>query len=139
MKFTLSELTPRQLKSIFEHAFMDCTSSSDDRCVVNVDGLKIIVDPHPDKEALKLCALTESSHSEQLILHFCNRFNANAIMASAACLDQPGSRNHLIVFNHDRMCFQDDSIEPQTIVLLARRFAATIHSGVERLDTDGLF
>ncbi|NJD31338.1 MAG: hypothetical protein FIB04_05570 [Gammaproteobacteria bacterium] len=74
------------------------------------------------------------------VLEFCRRFNANLIVAKAQMRDTPDADGQWpVVIDHDRLVFEDERLEPRTIVKLVRRFQFIVRNGMTRYDTDRLF
>jgi hypothetical protein len=139
MGHRLSELSGTNLKSIFDAAFMDCHLDSDGDCVVD-DALKVVVIPQPKKDILKLLALFGVNASREQALEFCNRFNDGLVMCRAAVSDtQDSDGEWRITFDHDRVTFEDETLESKSIVMLVRKFANVVRGGIAKTDRDDLF
>jgi hypothetical protein len=44
-----------------------------------------------------------------------------------------------VIVDHDRLVFEEERLEPRTIVKLVRRFQFIVRNGMTRHDTDKLF
>lgn len=78
--------------------------------------------------------------TRERVLDFCQRFNANLIVVKAQMRDtQDADGQWPVVIDHDRLVFEEERLEPRTIVKLVRRFQFIVRNGMTRFDTEKLF
>ena len=135
----LSELDGATLKTIFDLAFIDCRIDSDGDCVIK-DEITLIVSADPGKDHFKVYAFFPTSGTREQALEFCNRFNLRMVVVRAQVRDEPDSDGQwTVIFDYDRLVFEDERLEPKTLVKTARRFEAIVRNGVARFDEDKIF
>jgi hypothetical protein len=137
--YLIKDLDGPTLKVIFDAAFMDCRIDSDGDCVVN-DDVTLIATADPGKDALKVYAFFPTSDTREQALEFCNRFNLRLVVVRAQVRDTLDSDGQwTVIFDYDRLVFEDERLEARIIVKTVRRFEAIVRNGIARLDEDGIF
>ena len=137
--YLLDELDGRTLAAILEAAYIDCRVDSDGDCVAR-DELTVVVTADADRELFRLLAYFTAKGTHEQTLAFCNRFNLGLMMARAQVLDETNSEGEwVVIIDHDRLVFEDERLDPRTIVKLTRRFQYVVRNGMSRCDTDGIF
>ena len=137
--YLLAELDGATLKGIFDAAFMDCRIDGDGDCVVN-DDVTLIATADPGKDAFKVYAFFPTSGTREQALEFCNRFNLRLVVVRAQVRDTPDSDGQwTVIFDYDRLVFEDERLEARNIVKTVRRFEAIVRNGIARLDEDKIF
>jgi len=135
----LSELDAATFKSIFDLAFIDCRIDSDGDCVLH-DDMTLIASADPGKDVFKVYAFFPTSGTHEQAVAFCNRFNMRMVVVRAQVRDEPDSDGQwMVIFDYDRLVFEDERLEPKTIVKTVRRFEAIVRNGIARLDEDKIF
>jgi hypothetical protein len=138
MAYLLNQLDGPALKGVFDAAFIEARVDGDGDCIV-VDDLTLVVSADPEKELLKLYAFFPSSGTREQALEFCNRFNERLIMVRAQVRQsQKAAGQWTVIFDYDRLVFEDERIEARTIVKTARRFQAIVRNGIARYDEEGI-
>ena len=134
--FLLSELDGSTLKSILDSAYIDCRQDDDGDCIVD-DELRLIVTVDPMRNLFKVFAYFWAKGTREQVLEFCQRFNSNMIAAKAQMRDVPDKDGDWpVIVDHDRLVFEEERLEPRTIVKLVRRFQFIVRNGMTRHDTD---
>jgi hypothetical protein len=137
--YLLTELDGPTLKGIFDAAFIDAHVDDDGDCVVR-DDITLIAATDAGKEHLKVYAFFPSSGTREQALEFCNRLNLRLVIVRAQVRDTPDSDGlWTVIFDYDRLVFEDERIEARTIVKTVRRFEAIVRNGIARLDEDKIF
>jgi hypothetical protein len=137
--YLVKELDGATLKAILDAAFMDCRIDSDGDCVVN-DDVTLITTADPGKDAFKVYAFFPTSGTREQALEFCNRFNLRLVVVRAQVRDTPDSDGQwTVIFDYDRLVFEDERLEARVIVKTVRRFEAIVRNGIARLDEDKIF
>ena len=137
--YLIKELDSPALKGLFDAAFMDCRIDSDGDCVLH-DDITLIASADPGKEVFKVYAFFPTSGSREQALEFCNRFNLRLVVVRAQVRDTPDSDGQLtVIFDYDRLVFEEEQLEARTIVKTVRRFEAIVRNGIARLDEDKIF
>lgn len=73
-------------------------------------------------------------------LEFCNRINLHLVVVRVQVRETPDSDGQwTVIFDYDRLVFENERIEARTIVKTVRRFEAIVHNGISRFDEDGIF
>jgi hypothetical protein len=135
----LTELDGAALKTIFDAAFIDARLDEDGDCVVR-DDVTLITMVDPDKDLFKVYAFFPTSGTREQALEFCNRFNLHLVVVRAQVRDTADSeRKWVVIFDYDRLVFEEERIEAGTIVKMVRRFEAIVRNGIARLDEDKIF
>ena len=135
----IKDLDGPMLKAIFDTAFMDCRIDSDGDCVVS-DDITLIATADPGKDALKVYAFFPTSGTREQALEFCNRFNLRLVVVRAQVRDTPDSDGQwTVIFDYDRLVFEEERLEARIIVKTVRRFEAIVRNGISRLDEDKVF
>jgi len=135
----LTELDGATLKGIFDAAYVDCRVDDDGDCIVR-DDITVVTAADPAKDTLKCYAFFPTSGTREQALEFCNRFNMRMVVVRAQLPDQPDSDGQwTVIFDYDRLVFEDERIEARTIVKTVRRFEAIVRNGISRLDLDKIF
>ena len=102
--------------------------------------LTVVVTADADRELFRLLAYFTAKGTHEQALAFCNRFNMGLVMARAQVLDEPNSEGEwVVIIDHDRLVFEEERLDPRTIVKLTRRFQYVVRNGMSRCDTDGIF
>jgi hypothetical protein len=139
MAYLLSRLDGAAVKGVFDAAFIEARVDPDGDCIVD-DDLTLVVSADPAKELLKLYAFFPSSGTREQALEFCNRFNERLIMVRAQVREsQKAAGQWTVIFDYDRLVFEDERIEARTIVKTVRRFQAIVRNGIARYDEDKIF
>ena len=137
--YLITELDGPTLKGIFDAAFIDARVDEDGDCIVR-DDMTLLVTADPGKEHFKVCAFFPTSGTREQALEFCNRFNLHLVVVRAQVRDTPDEDGQwAVVFDYDRLVFEDERLEARTIVKTARRFEAIVRSGISRYDEDKIF
>ena len=137
--FLLAELDGSTLKSILDSAYIDCRLDAEGDCVVD-DELRLIVTADTGRDLFKVFAYFWAKGTREQVLEFCQRFNGNMIVAKAQMRDTPDKDGEWpVMIDHDRLVFEEERLEPRTIVKLVRRFQFVVRNGVTRFDTDKIF
>jgi hypothetical protein len=137
--FLLSELDGSTVKSILDSAYIDCRLDGDGDCVVD-DELRLVATADPARDVFKVFAYFWATGTRQQVLEFCQRFNANLIVVKAQMRDSPDSDGQWpVAIDHERLVFEEERLEPRTIVKLVRRFQFIVRNGMTRYDTEKLF
>ena len=137
--YPITELDSATLKGIFDAAFMDCRIDSDGDCVVN-DDVTLIATADPGKDAFKVYAFFPTSGTREQALEFCNRFNLRLVIVRAQVRDTPDSDGQwTVIFDYDRLVFEDERLEARIIVKTVRRFEAIVRNGISRYDEGNIF
>ena len=135
----LSELDGAALKAIFDVAYLDCRIDSDGDCVVR-DEITLIASADPGKDVFKVYAFFPTSGTREQAVEFCNRFNMRMVVVRAQVREEPDSDGQwTVIFDYDRLVFEDERLEPKAIVKTVRRFEASVRNGISRLDEDKIF
>jgi hypothetical protein len=137
--YLITELDGPTLKGIFDAAFIDARVDEDGDCIVR-DDLTLLVTADPAKDVFKVYAFFPTSGAREPALEFCNRFNLHLVAVRAQVRDTPDEDGQwAVVFDYDRLVFEDERLEARTIVKTARRFEAIVRSGISRYDEDKIF
>ena len=137
--FLLKELDGATLKAIFDAAFVDSKLDNDGDCLVR-DELTLLAIADPARDVFKVSAFFWSTGTHEQAVEFCRRFNSNLIVVKAQVRDQADSDGQWpVIFDHDRLVFEEERIEPRTIVKMVRRFQFIVRNGVTRYDEDKIF
>jgi hypothetical protein len=137
--FLLNEIDGAVLKSIFDAAYVDCRLDSDGDCIVR-DELTLFASADPARDVFKVSAFFWTTGTREQAVEFCQRFNSNLIVVKAQVRDQPDADGQwAILIDHDRLVFEEERIEPRTIVKLTRRFQFIVRNGITRYDQDKIF
>ena len=137
--YLLKDLDGATLKGIFDVAFMDCRIDGDGDCVVN-DDVTLIATADPGKDAFKVYAFFPTSGTREQALEFCNKFNLRLVVVRAQVRDTPDRDGQwTVIFDYDRLVFEDERLEARNIVKTVRRFEAIVRNGIARLDEDKIF
>lgn len=73
-------------------------------------------------------------------LEFCNRINLHLVVVRAQVRETPDSDGQwTVIFDYDRLVFEDERIEARTIVKTVWRFEAIVRNGIARFDEDTIF
>ena len=135
----LSELDGAALKAIFDAAYFDCRIDSDGDCVIH-DDMTLIASADPAKDVFKIYGFFPIAGTREQAVEFCNRFNLHLVVVRAQLRDTPDSDGQwTVIFDYDRLVFEDERIEAKTIVKTVRRFQNIVRSGISRFDEDKLF
>ena len=85
-------------------------------------------------------AFFPTSGTREQALEFCNRFNLRLVIVRAQVRDTPDSDGQwTVIFDYDRLVFEDERLEARIIVKTVRRFEAIVRNGISRLDKDKVF
>ena len=137
--FLLTELDGATLKTVFDAAYLDCRLDGDGDCLVR-DELTLFASADPTRDVFKVSAFFFTSGTREQAVEFCQRFNSNLIVVKAQVRDQSDEDGQWpIVFDHDRLVFEEERLEPRTIVKLARRFQFIVRNGITRHDEEKIF
>lgn len=137
--YLITELDGPTLKGIFDAAFIDAHVDDDGDCVVR-DDMTLIAGADPGKEHFKVYALFPTSGTREQALEFCNRFNLHMVVVRAQMRDRPDSDGQWsVIFDYDRLVFEDERVEARSIVKTVRRFEAIVRNGISRYDEDKVF
>ena len=137
--FLLTELDGATLKSIFDAAYIDCRLDGDGDCIVD-DELRLFATADPTRDIFKLYAYFWASGEREQAVEFCQRFNSNLIVAKAQMRDTPDADGQWpVMIDHDRLVFEEERLEPRTIVKMVRRFQFIVRNGITRFDTEKIF
>ncbi len=137
--YLITELDGPTLKGIFEAAFIDARVDEDGDCIVR-DDMTLLATADPGKEHFKVCAFFSTSGTREQALEFCNRFNLHLVVVRAQVRDTPDEDGQwAVVFDYDRLVFEDERLEARAIVKTARRFEAIVRSGISQYDEDKIF
>jgi hypothetical protein len=80
------------------------------------------------------------SGTREQALEFCNRFNLNLIICRAQVRDlENAGGGWTVIFDYDHVVFEDERIEPKSIVRLTRKFGTIVRNGITRYDQDKIF
>jgi hypothetical protein len=135
----LTELDGAALKSIFDAAYVDCRLDSDGDCIVR-DEVTSLVAADTARDVFKLMAFFDVSGTREQALEFCNRFNLNLIICRAQVRDlENAGGGWTVIFDYDHVVFEDERIEPKSIVRLTRKFGTIVRNGITRYDQDKIF
>ena len=73
-------------------------------------------------------------------VEFCQRFNSNLVVAKAQVRDTPDADGQWpVMIDHDRLVFEEERLEPRTIVKMVRRFQFVVRNGITRFDIEKIF
>ena len=137
--FLLTELDGSALKSIFDAAYIDCRLDGDGDCVVR-DEMSLMVSAEPTRDLFKLYAYFWATGTREQAVAFCLRFNSNLIVAKAQVRDTPDADGQWpVMIDHDRLVFEEERLEPRTLVKMVRRFQFVVRNGITRFDTEKIF
>ena len=137
--YLLTDLDSATLKGIFDVAFIDAHVDDDGDCVVR-DDITLIATTDPGKEHFKVYAFFPTSGTREQALEFCNKFNLHLVVERAQVRDTPASDGQWpVIFDYDRLVFDDERIEARSIVKTVRRFEAIVRNGISRYDEDKIF
>lgn len=137
--YLLTELDGATLKAIFDAAFMDSRIDGDGDCVVN-DDITLIASADPGKDVFKVYAFFPTSDTREQAVEFCNRFNMRMVVVRAQVRDTPDSDGQwTVIFDYDRLVFEDERLEARIVVKIVRRFEAIVRNGIARLDEEKIF
>ena len=138
--FLLAELDGAALKSIFDVAYVDCRLDNDGDCIVD-DELPLFATADPARDIFKVFAYFWATGTREQAVEFCQRFNANMIVAKAQVRDTPDADGQwpVIKIDHDRLVFEEERLEPRTILKMVRRFQFVVRNGITRFDVDKIF
>jgi hypothetical protein len=137
--FLLTELDGVACKAIFDAAFIDCRLDGDGECVVR-DEMSLMVSADPTRDIFKLYAYFWATGTREQAVEFCHRFNLNLVVAKAQPRDTPDADGQWpVMIDHDRLVFEEERLEPRTIVKMVRRFQFVVRNGITRFDTEKIF
>jgi hypothetical protein len=139
MTYLLGALDGQTLKTVFDAAFIEAHVDGDGDCIVD-DDITLIVAAEPGKELLKLYAFFPTSGTREQVLDFCNRFNLHLVVVRAQVREAPNAEGQwTVIFDYDRLVFDEERIEAKSIVKTVRLFEAIVRNGISRYDEDGIF
>lgn len=137
--YLVTELDGQTLKGIFDAAFIDARVDDDGDCIVR-DDITMVASADAGKEHFKVYAFFPTSGTREQALEFCNKFNLHLVVVRAQVRDTPDTDGQwTVVFDYDRLVFEDERIEARTIVKTVRRFEAIVRNGISRYDEDKVF
>jgi hypothetical protein len=137
--YLVKELDGATLKGIFDLAFIDARVDDDGDCILQ-DDITLVASADPGKDAFKVYAFFPTSGTREQALEFSNRFNLHLVVVRAQVRDTPDSDGRwTVIFDYDRLVFEDERLEARTIVKTVRRFEAIVRNGISRYDEDGIF
>ena len=137
--YLVTELDGPTLKGIFDAAFIDAHVDDDGDCIVR-DDITLVATADPGKDHFKVYAFFPTDGTREQALKFCNLFNLHLVVVRAQVRDTPDAGGQwTVIFDYDRLVFEDERIEARTIVKTVRRFEAIVRNGIARFDEDKLF
>ena len=104
------------------------------------DDITLIAGADPGKEHFKVYAFFPTSGTREQALEFCSRFNLHMVVVRAQARNRVDSDGQWsVIFDYDRLVFEDERGEARSIVKTVRRFEAIVRNGISRYDEDKVF
>jgi hypothetical protein len=102
--------------------------------------MSLMVSAEPTRDIFKLYAYFWATGTREQAVEFCQRFNSNLVVAKAQVRDTPDADGQWpVMIDHDRLVFEEERLEPRTIVKMVRRFQFVVRNGITRFDIEKIF